>query len=45
MTGVLYRLARFCVRHRFAVLAVWLLVAVALVARLASASATTPTTT
>src|SRR5215831_16905966 len=32
MTGVLYRLARFCVRHRFAVLAVWILVAVALVA-------------
>src|SRR5215831_17906742 len=31
MTGVLYRLARFCVRHRFAVLAVWILVAVALV--------------
>jgi putative drug exporter of the RND superfamily len=32
MTGVLYRLARFCVRHRFAVLAVWILMAVALVA-------------
>ena len=32
MTGVLYRLARFCVRHRFAVLAVWILVTVALVA-------------
>ena len=32
MTGVLYRLARFCVRHRFAVLVLWLLVAVALVA-------------
>src|SRR5437764_9318562 len=31
MTGVLYRLARFCVRHRFAVLVLWLLVAVALV--------------
>src|SRR6476660_7604974 len=31
MTGVLYRLARFSVRHRFAVLAAWLLVAVALV--------------
>ena len=31
MTGVLYRLARFCVRHRFAVLVAWLLVAVALV--------------
>jgi putative drug exporter of the RND superfamily len=32
MTGVLYRLARFSVRHRFAVLAVWILVTVALVA-------------
>src|SRR5581483_9833015 len=32
MTGVLYRLARLCVRHRFVVLAVWLLLAVALVA-------------
>src|SRR5215831_12059349 len=32
MTGVLYRLARLCVRHRFAVLAVWILMAVALVA-------------
>ena len=32
MTGVLYRLARFSVRHRFAVLAVWILIAVALVA-------------
>src|SRR5215469_15927124 len=32
MTGVLYRLARFSVRHRFAVLALWVLVAVALVA-------------
>src|SRR5215475_2407250 len=31
MTGVLYRLARFSVRHRFAVLALWILVAVALV--------------
>src|SRR5215813_2229317 len=31
MTGVLYRLARFSVRHRFAVLAAWILVAVALV--------------
>src|SRR6516225_8397100 len=31
MTGVLYRLARFCVRHRFAVLAVWILMTVALV--------------
>jgi RND superfamily putative drug exporter len=32
MTGVLYRLARFSVRHRFAVLAVWILVTIALVA-------------
>src|SRR6266576_3275619 len=32
MTGVLYRLARFCVQHRFAVLTVWLLATVALVA-------------
>jgi RND superfamily putative drug exporter len=32
MTGVLYRLARFSVRHRFAVLALWILIAVALVA-------------
>ena len=31
MTGVLYRLARFSVRHRFAVLALWILMAVALV--------------
>ena len=31
MTGVLYRLARFSVRHRFAVLGAWILVAVALV--------------
>ena len=31
MTGVLYRLARFSVRHRFAVLAAWILVTVALV--------------
>ena len=31
MTGVLYGLARFCARHRFVVLAVWLVVAVALV--------------
>src|SRR5215469_1776898 len=31
MTGVLYRLARFSVRHRFAVLAAWILLAVALV--------------
>src|SRR5215469_16655587 len=31
MTGALYRLAKFCVRHRFAVLAAWLLVAVVLV--------------
>ncbi len=32
MTGVLYRLAHFSVRNRFAVLAVWLLAVVALVA-------------
>ncbi|HEY7261215.1 MAG TPA: MMPL family transporter [Trebonia sp.] len=32
MTGVLYRLARFCVRYRFAVLAAWILLTVALVA-------------
>jgi len=32
MTGVLYRLARFCVRHRFAVLAAWILMTVVLVA-------------
>ncbi len=31
MTGVLYRVARFCVRHRFLVLIVWLLAAAALV--------------
>src|SRR5215469_7870213 len=31
MTGVLYRLARFSVRYRFAVLALWILIAVALV--------------
>ena len=31
MTGVLYRLARLCVRYRFAVLAAWILLAVALV--------------
>ena len=31
MTGVLYRLARFSVRHRFAVLAAWILLTVALV--------------
>ena len=31
MTGVLYALARFCVRRRFVVLAVWLVVAIALV--------------
>lgn len=31
MTGVLYRLAHFSVRHRFAVLAVWLLAVIALV--------------
>ena len=32
MTGVLYGVARFCVRRKFIVLAVWLVVAVALVA-------------
>src|SRR5215831_11713331 len=32
MTGVLYRLARLCVRYRFAVLAAWILLTVALVA-------------
>ena len=32
MTGVLYGLARFCVRHRFVTIAVWLLVTVVLVA-------------
>src|SRR5690349_12016167 len=32
MTGVLYAIARFCVRRRFAVLAVWLVAAVGLVA-------------
>src|SRR6516225_4440010 len=31
VTGVLYRLARFCVRYRFAVLAAWILLTVALV--------------
>jgi putative drug exporter of the RND superfamily len=31
MTGVLYQLARFSVRHRFAVLALWIVMAVALV--------------
>jgi putative drug exporter of the RND superfamily len=31
MTGALYGLARFCARHRFFVLTVWLVVAVALV--------------
>jgi putative drug exporter of the RND superfamily len=31
MTGVLYAVARFCVRHRFSVLVVWLLLTVALV--------------
>jgi putative drug exporter of the RND superfamily len=31
MTGALYRLARFCARHRFVVFAVWLVVAVVLV--------------
>ncbi len=32
MTGVLYRIARFCVRRKFIVLVVWLVAAVALVA-------------
>ena len=32
MTGVLYGLARFCVRRRFVVLGVWLVAAIALVA-------------
>jgi putative drug exporter of the RND superfamily len=32
VTGVLYRLARFCVRRRFVVVGVWLVVAIALVA-------------
>ena len=32
MTGVLYAIARFCVRRRFVVLAVWVVAAVALVA-------------
>ena len=31
MTGVLYELARFCVRRRFAVLGVWLVVAITLI--------------
>jgi putative drug exporter of the RND superfamily len=31
MTAVLYRLARFCVRYRFAVLAAWIVLTVALV--------------
>jgi RND superfamily putative drug exporter len=31
LTGVIYRLAQFCVRRRFVVLGVWLVVAVALV--------------
>jgi RND superfamily putative drug exporter len=31
VTGVLYGLAKFCVRHRFVTIAVWLLVTVALV--------------
>ncbi|MFZ1926862.1 MAG: MMPL family transporter [Solirubrobacteraceae bacterium] len=31
MTGVLYGLAKFCVRHRFVTIAVWLLVTIALV--------------
>ncbi|MBV8997519.1 MAG: hypothetical protein JO304_00570, partial [Solirubrobacterales bacterium] len=32
MTRVLYAVARFCVRNRFVVLAVWLVAAVALLA-------------
>ena len=32
MTGALYRLARFCARHRFLVLSLWLIVTVVLVA-------------
>ena len=32
MTGVLYRLAQFCIRRRVVVLGVWLVVAIALVA-------------
>ena len=32
MTGALYRIARFCVRRKLVVLAVWLIVAIALVA-------------
>jgi len=32
MTGVLYAIARFCVRRRFVILAIWILAAVALVA-------------
>jgi RND superfamily putative drug exporter len=32
MTGVLYRLAQFCIRRRFVVLAVWLVATIALVA-------------
>ncbi|HEY2719363.1 MAG TPA: MMPL family transporter, partial [Solirubrobacteraceae bacterium] len=32
MTGVLYRLAQFCVRRRYVVLAVWLIATIALVA-------------
>jgi putative drug exporter of the RND superfamily len=31
MTGVLYRLAKFCIRHRFVTLGVWLVVTVAVV--------------
>jgi RND superfamily putative drug exporter len=31
VTGVLYRLAKFCVRHRFVTIAVWLLVTIVLV--------------
>jgi putative drug exporter of the RND superfamily len=32
MTGVLYAIARFCVRHRFVVFGVWVVMAIALVA-------------
>src|SRR5215472_6820523 len=32
MTGVLYAIARYCARHRFSVLAAWVLVAISLVA-------------
>ena len=30
MTGALYGLARFCARHRFWILAIWVIVAVVL---------------